>query len=43
MKVYKYICACEIEKYKGWVIEYVFSHEDGQDMLIISRKEIHVL
>ena len=37
MKVYKYIYASEIENYNGWDIECVFSHEDGQDMLIISR------
>lgn len=37
MKVYKYIQACEIEEYKGWDIECVFSHGVGQDMLIISK------
>ncbi len=37
MKEYKYIYASEIDKYGGWNIECVFSHEDGQDMLVISH------
>lgn len=37
MKEYKYINANDIDKYSGWEIEKVISHEDSDDMLIISR------
>ena len=40
MKVYKYIYASEIENYSGWDIECVLPHEDGQDMLVISKRKI---
>ena len=40
MKVYEYINAKDIDKYDGWTIEKVIPHENGDDMLIISRIKI---
>lgn len=40
MKIYKYIRAQDIDEYEGWDIEKVLPHENGEDMVIISRIKI---